>query len=82
MAFFAYTTCGNYYNRIINTVEGLNPNVTDYLLKPFDFVVFKAITKVKPRKEKNRNKIKPEIKIIFLNAEKAGENFILRDRLY
>ncbi len=76
------TTAYNQY-----AVEGFNLNVTDYLLKPFDFERFLiAVNKVKTSEsEKPKSNESQEIKdFIFLNAErkKESKNFILRDCLY
>ena len=53
-------------------VEGFNLNVTDYLLKPFDFERFlNAVTKVKTAQKEKQEPNDKEIKdFIFLNAER------------
>lgn len=53
-------------------VEGFNLNVTDYLLKPFDFERFLiAVNKVKTGREENVKPYEsPEKDFIFLNVQK------------
>src|SRR6185436_5968636 len=53
-------------------VEGFNLNVTDYLLKPFEFERFLiAVNKVKAAKsEKQKQPENPAKDFIFLNSEK------------
>lgn len=66
-------------------VEGFNLNVTDYLLKPFDFERFLiAVTRVKTtEKEKNQSNEKEEIKdFIFLNMQKKKVKILFSDILY
>lgn len=66
-------------------VEGFNLNVTDYLLKPFDFERFLiAVNKVKTAQEEKRkldeNK---EIKdFIFLNAERKKVKILFSEIVY
>jgi DNA-binding LytR/AlgR family response regulator len=66
-------------------VEGFDLNVTDYLLKPFDFERFlKAVTKVKAGK--NEEQIPgedQEIKgFIFLNVQKKKVRILFSDIVY
>ncbi len=66
-------------------VEGFNLNVTDYLLKPFDFERFLvAINKVKlSRREKQFIKQGPEIKdCIFINCDKKKVKILFSDIVY
>lgn len=65
-------------------VEGFNLNVTDYLLKPFDFERFlNAVTKVKTaqteRQEPNES---PEKDFIFLNAERKRVKILFSEIVY
>jgi response regulator of citrate/malate metabolism len=67
-------------------VEGFNLNVTDYLLKPFEFERFLvAVTKVKTAQSEKQKPGTGEVKdFIFLNIQKKkvkilfSETFILR----
>jgi len=66
-------------------VEGFNLNVTDYLLKPFDFERFLiAVTKVKTaQKEKTVSNDTPEIKdYIFLNVQKKKIKLLFSEIVY
>ncbi len=66
-------------------VEGFNLNVTDYLLKPFDFERFLiAITKVKTaEREKQQTSESQEIKdFIFLNAERKRVKILFSEIVY
>ncbi len=66
-------------------VEGFNLNVTDYLLKPFDFERFlMAVTKVKTAQaEKQKSSEGPEIKdFIFLNVQKKKVKISFSEILY
>lgn len=59
-------------------VEGFELNVTDYLLKPFDFERFLiAVNKVKMQVNKN-----PEKDFIFLNVQKKKVKILFSDILY
>jgi DNA-binding LytR/AlgR family response regulator len=66
-------------------IEGFDLNVTDYLLKPFDFERFlKAVTKVKKSESYKR---KPEEKqenkeFIFLNVQKKRVKILFSEILY
>ena len=68
-------------------VEGFNLNVTDYLLKPFDFERFlMAVTKVKTAQ---KEKQEPEINesqgakdFIFLNVQKKKVKILFSEILY
>lgn len=66
-------------------IEGFELNVTDYLLKPFDFERFlKAVTKVK---KSERGKLKPdemqgEKDFIFLNVQKKRVKILFSEILY
>src|SRR5450759_4849740 len=66
-------------------VEGFNLNVTDYLLKPFDFERFlNAVTKVKTaEREKPKSNESSEIKdFIFLNAERKKVKILFSEIVY
>jgi two-component system LytT family response regulator len=66
-------------------VEGFNLNVTDYLLKPFEFDRFLvAVNKVKTaQSETNRPAETPEKKdFIFLNAERKKVKILFSDIFY
>ncbi len=63
-------------------VEGFNLNVTDYLLKPFEFERFlSAVTKVKIEKQKPDES--PEIKdYLFLNVQKKKVKILFSEIVY
>ncbi len=66
-------------------VEGFELNVTDYLLKPFDFERFLiAVTKVKTtQKEKQEPNESPEIKdYLFLNVQKKKVKILFSEIVY
>ena len=66
-------------------VEGFNLNVTDYLLKPFDFERFLiAVTKVKTAEgEKQKPNESLEIKdFIFLNVQKKKVKILFSEIVY
>jgi len=66
-------------------VEGFNLNVTDYLLKPFDFERFlKAVTKVKSAEtDKLKLNESNEIKdFIFLNVQKRKVKILFSEIVY
>jgi DNA-binding LytR/AlgR family response regulator len=66
-------------------VEGFDLNVTDYLLKPFDFERFLvAVTKVKKaQKEKQEPDDRREIKdYLFLNVQKKKVKILFSDIVY
>jgi two-component system, LytTR family, response regulator len=66
-------------------VEGFTLNVTDYLLKPFDFERFlKAVTKVKTEgSERKKLNDTQEIKdFIFLNVQKKKVKILFAEILY
>jgi two-component system, LytTR family, response regulator len=66
-------------------IEGFDLNVTDYLLKPFDFERFlKAVTKVKKSEtEKQKPDEKPDTKdFIFLNVQKKRVKILFSEILY
>lgn len=64
-------------------VEGFDLNVTDYLLKPFEFERFlTAVNKVKAARSKKQNE-EPEIKeFIFLNVQKKKVKILFSELLY
>ena len=66
-------------------VEGFNLNVTDYLLKPFEFERFLiAINKVKKaHSEVNKSNVSAEVKdYIFLNVQKKKVKIFFHDIFY
>ena len=66
-------------------VEGFDLNVTDYLLKPFDFERFLiAVNKVKTaEKEKQHSTESPEVKdFIFLNVQKKKVKILFSEIIY
>ena len=66
-------------------VEGFNLNVTDYLLKPFEFERFLiAVTKVKTAEtEKQKSNENPEIKdYLFLNVQKKKVKILFSEIVY
>jgi two-component system, LytTR family, response regulator len=66
-------------------VEGFDLNVTDYLLKPFDFERFlTAVTKVKTaEKEKQQPGEREELKdFIFLNTERKKVKILFSEIVY
>jgi DNA-binding LytR/AlgR family response regulator len=66
-------------------VEGFNLNVTDYLLKPFDFERFLiAVTKVKTAQtEKQQTNENQELKdFIFLNVQKKKVKILFSEIVY
>jgi len=66
-------------------VEGFNLNVTDYLLKPFEFERFLvAVNKVKTAKKENRAPAEPqETKdFIYLNVQKKKVKILFSDIVY
>ena len=74
------TTAYNQY-----AIEGFDLNVTDYLLKPFDFERFlKAVTKVrKSENEKHKPDVMQDIKdFIFLNVQKKRIKILFSEILY
>ncbi len=66
-------------------VEGFNLNVTDYLLKPFEFERFLvAVTKVKlSQKEKQKQDESQELKdYLFLNVQKKKVKILFSEIVY
>ncbi len=66
-------------------VEGFSLNVTDYLLKPFDFERFLvAVTKVKPTVREQQKPVEtPETKdFIFLNVQKKKVKILFSELVY
>ena len=66
-------------------VEGFNLNVTDYLLKPFEFERFLiAVNKVKTEQTENRksNEIQEIKDFIFLNAERKRVKILFSEIVY
>jgi len=65
-------------------VEGFNLNVTDYLLKPFEFERFLvAVNKVKAAKsEKQKQPENPAKDFIFLNSEKKKIKILFSEIVY
>lgn len=66
-------------------VEGFELNVTDYLLKPFDFQrFFKAVNRVKTAQEERRQaaQVLPEQDFVFLNVQKKKVKIQFADILY
>lgn len=65
-------------------VEGFNLNVTDYLLKPFDFERFLiAVTKVKKSEREKQPGEEQEIKdYLFLNVQKKKVKILFAEIVY
>src|SRR5258708_9344869 len=65
-------------------VEGFNLNVTDYLLKPFEFERFLvAVTKVKTAQTEKQKAEGSEVKdFIFLNVQKKKVKILFSEIIY
>jgi DNA-binding LytR/AlgR family response regulator len=66
-------------------VEGFDMNVTDYLLKPFDFERFlKAVTKVRTAESENQslNESRETKDFIFLNIQKKKVKILFSEIVY
>ncbi len=65
-------------------VEGFNLNVTDYLLKPFEFERFLiAVTKVKTAQTEKQKTESSEVKdFIFLNVQKKKVKILFSEIIY
>jgi two-component system LytT family response regulator len=64
-------------------VEGFNLNVTDYLLKPFEFERFLvAVNKVKAAQREKMVEIQEAKDFIFLNVQKKKVKIMFVDMLY
>ena len=66
-------------------MEGFNLNVTDYLLKPFEFERFLiAVNKVKTAQAEKQNQMKAaEVKdFIFLNVQKKKVKILFSEIVY
>ncbi|HMC83884.1 MAG TPA: LytTR family DNA-binding domain-containing protein [Chitinophagaceae bacterium] len=65
-------------------VEGFNLNVTDYLLKPFEFERFLvAVTKVKTAQTEKQKTASGEVKdFIFLNVQKKKVKILFSEIIY
>jgi DNA-binding LytR/AlgR family response regulator len=72
------TTAYNQY-----AVEGFNLNVTDYLLKPFDFERFLvAVNKVKSSEKERQVEGQEKKDFIFLNVQKKKVKILFSEILY
>ena len=64
-------------------VEGFNLNVTDYLLKPFEFERFLvAVNKVKAAEGEKQKAESPEKDFIFLNVQKKKVKILFSEIVY
>lgn len=64
-------------------VEGFNLNVTDYLLKPFDFErFFIAVTKVKTAQKEKPHESQDVKDFIFLNVQKKKVKILFSEIVY